>query len=110
LTREIRALRYRMQSFRRIWSRVRHPRLQFTITTYEDARIDLNPPTDPAIIACLSTPTLHRLVAGTTLPRAQIAINAELAVRSAWRGPARWALLISSIALVMSIISISQKL
>lgn len=98
-----------MESFRRKWSRLRHPRLQFTVTTYEDARIELNPPTNPAIIESLSTPTLQRLVAGTTLPRAQIAINAELAARAAWRGPARWALLLSAVALAVSILSFATR-
>lgn len=99
-----------MTTLRRRWSELRYPRLRFAIETYEAGRVDINPPTDPVLIACLSTPTLHRLVAGTTLPRAQLAINAELAARAAWRGPARWALGISATALLISIVGLLRTL
>ena len=99
-----------MTTLRRTWSDFRYPRLRFDIETYEAGRFDMNPPTDPVLIACLSTPTLHRLVAGTTLPRAQLAINAELAARAAWRGPARWALGISATAVIIAIASFLRTL
>ena len=73
---------------------------------YENDAIDISAPTDPRVVACLSTPTLHRLRAQTNLPRAVLAIDAELAARGLWRGPARWALVVSATALALSALSL----
>lgn len=77
--------------------------------TYEGGRIPVNAPTDPKIISCLDTPILQRLLAETNIPHAQIAINSELAARAAWRGPARWALLLSTVAIVVSITALVTR-